>query len=335
MKGRITALAALAALLLTAGCAGGRACTREIFAMDTFMRLTAYGSRGQEAVDAAAEEIFRLEGLLSASSPSSEVYRLNEAGGGALSEDTASLLRSSLEAWEATGGLFDCTVYPLMELWGFPTGEYRVPSQEELLAALPLADSSLLQLQGDSLALAPGQRLDFGGIAKGCAASRVMEIFSAYGVQSGLISLGGNIQTLGAKPDGSPWRIGIQDPDASRETPLAVLEARDLAVVTSGGYERWFEQDGETYIHILDPRTGRPAESDLLSVTVLSPDGVLADALSTALFIMGREEALAFWQESGLDFQLALLTEERTLYVTEGAAAGLETELPLTIVNRR
>ena len=212
MKGRITALAALAALLLTAGCAGGRACTREIFAMDTFMRLTAYGSRGQEAVDAAAEEIFRLEGLLSASSPSSEVYRLNEAGGGALSEDTASLLRSSLEAWEATGGLFDCTVYPLMELWGFPTGEYRVPSQEELLAALPLADSSLLQLQGDSLALAPGQRLDFGGIAKGYAASRVMEIFSAYGVQSGLISLGGNIQTLGAKPDGSPWRIGIQDP---------------------------------------------------------------------------------------------------------------------------
>ena len=170
MKGRITALAALAALLLTAGCAGGRACTREIFAMDTFMRLTAYGSRGQEAVDAAAEEIFRLEGLLSASSPSSEVYRLNEAGGGALSEDTASLLRSSLEAWEATGGLFDCTVYPLMELWGFPTGEYRVPSQEELLAALPLADSSLLQLQGDSLALAPGQRLDFGGIAKGYAA---------------------------------------------------------------------------------------------------------------------------------------------------------------------
>ena len=317
MKRAILLLTALFLLIPAAG-------------MDTVMRLTAYGPQGQEAVDAAVEEIYRLDALLSASSPSSEVSRLNEAGGGPLTKDTASLLRSSLSVWEATGGLFECTIYPLMELWGFSTGEYRVPSQEELQAALPLADSSLLRLQGDSL----GQRLDFGGIAKGYAAGRVMEIFSAHGVRSGLVSLGGSIQTLGTKPDGSLWRIGIQDPDAARETFLAVLEVRDLAVVTSGGYERFFEQDGETYIHILNPRTGRPAESDLLSVTVLSPDGVLADALSTALFIMGREEALAFWRESSLEFQLVLLTEDRELYVTEGAA-GVETELPLTVADRR
>lgn len=334
MKRAILLLTALFLLIPAAGCAEDPPYIREIFAMDTVMRLTAYGPQGQEAVDAAVEEIYRLDALLSASSPSSEVSRLNEAGGGPLTKDTASLLRSSLSVWEATGGLFECTIYPLMELWGFSTGEYRVPSQEELQAALPLADSSLLRLQGDSLAVAPGQRLDFGGIAKGYAAGRVMEIFSAHGVRSGLVSLGGSIQTLGTKPDGSLWRIGIQDPDAARETFLAVLEVRDLAVVTSGGYERFFEQDGETYIHILDPRTGRPAESDLLSVTVLSPDGVLADALSTALFIMGREEALAFWRESSLEFQLVLLTEDRELYVTEGAA-GVETELPLTVADRR
>lgn len=328
---------ALGALVLVVGCLYSQArpdreCTKELFAMDTVMRFTAYGARSEEAVDAAIQEVQRLDALLSTGSASSEVSQLNRAGGGAVSEDTARLLSASLDFYRSTGGLFDCTIYPLMELWGFSTRDYHVPAPAELAEKLPLADFSRVRFDGQTVHLAEGQALDFGGIAKGYAAQRVCEIFQSCGVDSGNISLGGNVQVLGTKPDGTDWRIGIQDPGGVQGTILAVLPVQDRALVTSGGYERYFEEDGKTYIHILDPRTGCPAETDLLSVTIVSSDGMLADALSTALFIMGSQAAADYWRGQGCTFDMVLVTEDLEIWATENISASLETQAPVRVL---
>lgn len=330
-------LLGLGALVLAAGClvqsaaSQRRTVTKQLFAMDTVMEFTASGRNAETAVNAAMAEVQRLDALLSAANPASEVSRLNETGGGTVSEDAAALLRLSLETWEETGGLFDCTIYPLVKLWGFPTKEYRVPSDSELSKILPLVDSSRLTFDGENLHMAPGQAIDFGGVGKGYAAQRVMEIYREQGVKSGMVSLGGNVQVLGAKPDKSPWRIGVREPEG--DGYCGVLSLEDRAAVTSGGYERYFEAEGRTYIHILDPRTGRPAETDLLSVTVVAEDGARADALSTALFLMGREGAVDFWRAYG-GFEMVVVTEDQQVFVTEGLENNFETEEPVTILRR-
>ena len=318
---------------LAAGCIlqsvrGGaeKSCTRQLFAMDTVMSFTAYGRNSDQAVDAAIKEVKRLDALLSTGSPDSEIARLNESGAASLSEDAAALFERALAVYGMTGGLFDVTVYPLVKLWGFPTGEYHVPSGEELARVLPLVDASRIALSGREVKLGAGQQADLGGIAKGYTSARIMEIYEEYGVYSGMVSLGGNVQVLRKKPDGSKWRVGIRDPKGGTGGLAAVLAVEDLAVVTSGGYERYFEEDGNTYIHILDPRTGYPAESDLSSVTVVSEDGTLADALSTALYIMGSEEALAWWKSCGEDLELVLITEAGEMYATEGLKGDIEAQ---------
>lgn len=323
----------LISLLLLAGCAQGQAYGRQIFAMDTVIDLTVYGPGGEAALDAAEAEIRRLDALLSTGNPDSEVSRLNRAGGGPVSEDVGRLIAAALDAYRATGGTFDFTVYPLVELWGFPARDFHVPDGEELTEILPLVDASLVRFDGASVTLAAGQRMDFGGIAKGYTSARLMEVFRSMGVTSGMVSLGGNIQTLGVKPGGAPWRIGIQDPGASRGTPLAVFETAEQAVVTSGGYERYFEEGGRIYCHILDPHTGYPVETDLLSATVISTDGVLADVLSTALYSMGLEDAVQYWRDSGGAFDMILLASSGGLYVTEGVG-NLQAESPVTTLRR-
>lgn len=320
-------------VLQSVGGSANRICTRQIFAMDTVMSFTAYGKHCEEAVDAAIEEVKRLDTLLSTGNPESEISRLNEAGRTAVSEDTAALFERALTVYENTGGLFDVTVYPLMELWGFPTGEYHVPSEEELAGMLPFVDASRIRLSGSEAELGKGQRADLGGIAKGYTSARVMEIYEQYGVHSGMVSLGGNVQVLNRKPDGAGWRIGIRDP-AESGSIAAVLEVENRAVVTSGGYERYFEEDGNTYIHILDPRTGYPAAGDLASVTVVSADGTLADALSTALYIMGSEDALAHWRDCGENYELVLITGLGEIYATEGLESCIETEREVMLVER-
>ncbi len=301
-------------------------CTREIFAMDTVMSFTAYGKNAEAAVETAVQEVKRLDRLLSTGDRSSEVYQLNETGAAAVSEDTRALLERGMEIYEDTEGAFDFTVYPLMCLWGFPTKECHVPTKEELREVLPLVDASKVRMEGDRVFLGEGQQVDFGGIAKGYASARVMEVYREYGITSGMVSLGGNVQVLGEKPDGSAWRIGIRDPEGEQGEIAATLEAEDCAVVTSGGYERYFEEDGNTYIHILNPATGYPAAGDLVSVTVVSRDGTLADALSTSLYIMGFEEAVTYWKDAGDVFEMILITDAGEIYATEGIFGKIRTE---------
>lgn len=305
------------------------ACTRQLFAMDTYMSFTAYGEKGIQAVDAAMAQVQALDALLSTGKESSEVSILNRDGSLKVSEDTAALFQTAYKIYEDTGGIFDPTIYPVMELWGFPSGNYHVATEEELAQVLPLVDASRVQVVpeegGAAVTLGKGQKVDFGGIAKGYAAMKVMEIFRTYGITSGQVSLGGNVQVLGVKPDGTRWKVGIRDPEGGQTDPIAVVSVDNKAVVTSGGYERYFEEAGNTYIHIIDPRTGYPAEGDLLSATVISEDGTLADALSTSLYIMGKEEACAYWQAHREDFDMVLITEDQ-IYVTEGIKDSFRSE---------
>lgn len=335
MERRIGKRLAGAAILISAMCglvwqhnknAGATSCTRQLFAMDTVMTFTAYGENSEAAVEAAIREVERLDGLLSTGNADSEISKVNGAGTAEVSTDTAVLFRRGIELYEDTGGAFDFTIYPLMCLWGFPTKEYRVPKEREIRDTLPLVDASRVSLSGEEVRLGEGQQVDFGGMAKGYASARVMEIYGEYGVASGMVSLGGNVQVLGEKPDGSAWRVGIQDPEGARGESVAVFEAKDCAVVTSGGYERYFEQDGESYSHILDPRTGYPVRGDLVSVTVVSEDGTLADGLSTALYIMGKKEAVSYWRESGCGFDMVLITGDGKIYVTEGISGKLKSQ---------
>ncbi len=329
------------ALCLFSGCGrtpgeGGEEASLEFFAMDTFMRVTAYGSGAEAAVTAARQEVYRLEALLSAGLATSEVGRLNALGGGEVSADTWYLLTHAKELYKKTGGAFDISIYPLMRAWGFAGGDYRVPKVDEIAGLLQKTDVRQVFLDGDENRVTfgmDGMQIDFGGIAKGYASARIMEIYQEAGIASGIVSLGGNVQVLGTKPDGSLWRIGLQNP-AGGEEYLGVLQVRDQAVITSGGYERYFEQDGVRYHHILDPATGYPAQSGLLSATVVSADGTLADGLSTALFVMGKERAVEFWEEYAGEFDMVLYTEEGELYVTEGIAGDFSSEKEVLVIEK-
>ncbi len=308
---------------------------REFFAMDTYMKLTAYGDGAKEALDEAQAEIQRLDALLSVGNPSGEVGTINRSGQGTLSPDTAELLHRSMELYETTGGAFDITVYPLMEAWGFTGDAPAVPSFETLQQALSLVGSSRLTEEGGQLTLSPGQGIDFGGIAKGYTGARVAEIFRKHGVSSGMIYLGGNVQCVGLKPDGELWRCGITDPQHPEGTSYTgIVTAADRAIVTSGGYERNFTDTstGITYHHILDPHTGYPAEKGLLSVTIVSRDGTLADGLSTACFVMGMKEAVALWRSDPQRFDMVLTDSSGTSFITEGLKNNFESDRPFEVI---
>lgn len=295
----------------------------ELFAMDTYMTVTCYGDQCEEALQASLDEVERLDELLSVGNEDSEISQLNKRGEGTISEDTAVMVKKAMELYDTTGGAFDITVYPLMELWGFTTGEFAVPDEAELRTLLARVDSSRLSYdeKNSVLTLGDGQGIDLGGIAKGFTSDRLMEIFQRYDLVSGTVSLGGNVQCYGTKTDGSLWRCGIKnplDPDNS-SSYLGILSVEDKAVITSGAYERYFvdEETGETYHHILDPQSGYPADQSVVSVTIVSDSGMLADGLSTSCYVMGLEGAIDYWRNYGDDFDMILMTEDSEVYVTE------------------
>lgn len=311
----------LAALVLT-GCGPKQpeAHEAQLFAMDTLMSLRIWGD---EALVTQTEDTLRsLEALLSATAEDSDIARLNRDGTAELQPQTADLLQQALDCAARTGGAFDPTVYPLVCLWGFPSGKYHVPTEAELTGALAHTGAQHLQLDGAAAALDAGCSVDLGGIAKGYAAEQCAHQLEETGAQAAMLSLGGNVQTVGSKPDGTAWQVGIADPKDPSSAIAVVRFTGSKALVTSGDYQRFFEQDGVRYHHILDPQTGRPVQNGLRSVTILADSGTLADGLSTALFVMGLERATEFWRASS-DFEAVFITEDGTIYATEGAAALL------------
>lgn len=293
--------------------------SKDIFAMDTYMTVTAYGKNAENGVNKAVDEINRLEMVLSAEKQESDIYKLNETGSGTLSTDTKNIVSKALEINKTTNGAFDISIYPLMVKWGFTTQKYNVPSKNEISKLLKDVDSSkiIFDEKSGNIKLKENMKIDLGGIAKGYTSNRVMQIFKECGVKSGLVSLGGNVQALGTKTDGTAWQIAIENPDKSSDY-IGVVSVKDKAVITSGGYERYFEKNGKTYHHILDPETGYPAESGVKSVTIVSDDGTLADALSTSLFVMGKEKALDYWREHKNEFDTVLVEDNGDITITGG-----------------
>lgn len=307
--------------LLLCGCAQ-KSAEREFFAMDTVMQLRAYGPAAEDALAQAEAEIYRLEGVLSCRDEQAALARLNETGGGTAGEETAALLQTALTLCEQTGGAYDPALGALSEAWGFSTGAYRVPEPDALAEAMQSSGAGLVQLDGISVTLTNGAQLDLGGIAKGYAADLLRAQLEKEGVTSATLDLGGDVFVMGRKTDGSDWRIAVKDP-ADTESYLGVVSAADKFVVTSGVYERYFEENGVRYHHILDPKTGCPAESGLVSVTVLCGNGAWADALSTACFVLGPDGALALRDDladQGTDFELILVTDDGRVLYTDGLA---------------
>ncbi len=310
--------------------------TKEIFAMDTYMSVTAYGENAQQAVDAAKKEINRLDKLLSVGDKDSEIYRLNHNGSVQISDDTQTLFEMSQWIYKKTNGAYDITVYPLMKLWGFTEDKQRVPKQTDIDSVLTESGFDKLTLQDDILILGQNQGIDFGGIAKGYTGAKIMEIFKQYDVVSGMVSLGGNVQCYGTKTNGSLWRCGITNPDSPEDNSslLGVVSVSDKAVITSGSYERYFKENGKTYHHIMDLKTGYPADSGLKSVTIVSDDGTLADGLSTACFILGKEKATAFWQKHSDRFDMILVTDQNEIFVTNGIKENFQSNYKYSVIEK-
>lgn len=308
--------------------------TRELFAMDTYMSVTAYGERAEEAVNAAVDEIKRLDALLSVGDENSLIYRLNHGESVTVSEDITFLTEKSKWIYDRTEGAYDITIYPLMQLWGFTGSHQTVPTEEDVSQTLLLCGFDKLNSKDGIPQPENGQGIDFGGIAKGYTSQRIMDIFGEYKVVSGVVSLGGNVQCYGTKTDGSWWRCGITDPDHPQDSSYlsGVVRVKDKAVITSGSYERFFEENGKTYHHIMDPQTGYPAESGLKSVTIISEDGTLADGLSTACFVMGKERSVSFWREHSQLFDMILITEHNDIFITAGIKDYFTSDEPCKII---
>ena len=335
MKMIVGAAVAVMSLTALSACAFGEPVmkTRSLFAMDTIMEIQA---AGDEEVLSGAEEMIRgLEKKLSVTDEGSEIYALNRDGKAEVSGDVADIMGRALSVCAETDGALDISIYPVLKAWGFTTGSYRVPDKEEIDALLENVDYRQVQAQQDTgtvllspavsdskcqVIIAPGMQVDLGSVVKGYTGSAVAKYFRDNGVKSALINLGGNVECIGKKPDGNKWKVAIKSPFADSQTGIfGVIDAEDMAIITSGGYERFFEEDGKTYWHILDPKTGYPAENGLVSVTIIGSDGLRCDGLSTALFVMGLDSAIDFWKQSG-DFDAVFITDTGEAYVTSGIA---------------
>lgn len=292
----------LLAVLLT-GCAP-KAVQKEIFAMDTVMTLTAYGKHAEDGLNAAVAEINAAQRELDPELEGSVVWQLNHADGAAVpvSRFVYNMLQTAKEVYTNSGGALDLTVYPAVKAWGFIDGQYTVPARETLDSLKESVDFSAVALWEEHdtcfVQMPAGMELSFGAAAKGAMAQNVVDTLKSSGAEHSILSLGGNVQTLGLKPDNTAWNIAVQDPNDPAGV-LGILSIGETAVVTSGSYQRYFEADGKVYHHILDPATLSPADSGLVSVTVVCRDGAMADCLSTALFVLGEEGAIDYWRTYG------------------------------------
>lgn len=314
--------------LFLVGCeqksADSKPLSRTQFVLGTTATITLYSQQSEEALDAAFDKLGELEDLLSINKTGTLIDKINEQAGispVAVDEDTFSLIETSLYYSELTKGAFDPTVGPLVQLWHIGFSDAKVPTSSEIEAVLPLIDHNQVTLnEADKTIYLPqkGMMLDLGGIGKGYAADKVAEVLRSKGVEHAIISLGGNIYTVGDKPGGLNWNVGVQDPFNPRGMTIGVIGVTNKSLVTSGIYERYLAaEDGKTYHHLLDPATGYPFDNDIAGVTIISDLSTDGDALSTSAFALGVEKGLAFIEsQEGID--AIFVTIDKKVYVTSG-----------------
>lgn len=291
--------------------------------MSTVMTHKAFGKHAEESLTAVRDEAVRLEELLSRFIPGSEISRVNRSAGikcERLSGDTYEVLSRAIEFSRYCQGLFDVTIGPLVTLWNNGKNTCKPPEDSRIRQVLPLVDYTGLLLDPCKKTAGLqkiGQSIDLGGIGKGFAGDKFLEVFKKYGVSSAFTNIGGNVVALGTKPDGSPWRVGIQHP-RQENSLIGLVSVADKAVVTSGDYQRYFiGSNGKRNHHILDPSTGYPVESGLVSVTIVADNSMAADALSTILFAAGMNKGIKLLK-SFPGTEAILIDMNLLVYVTRG-----------------
>ncbi len=282
--------------------------------MGTECVITLFSSSDAEALSGAFEILKDIDGRISRTREDSEISRINRMAGleeVEVSEETFSLLARAVDLAYFTEGAFNPLLGGVVDLWGIGTEEARVPSQEEIAAVLPYCslDNILLDEARRTVFLKSDKTsIDLGAIGKGYASDKVAEYLRSQGVERGIINLGGNVYVLGRKSAEEPWVVGLQNPESGYGGYYATVSVEDCAVITSGSYERFMTKDGMEYSHIMDPETGSPAETDLLSASIISEDGAFADVLSTAVFVLGYDEGVSLIEKASVE--AVLLTDE-------------------------
>ena len=289
------------------------------FQLDTVITLTAY-CEDKAVLQDALQECGRYEQILSKTIEGSDVWRINHAGGEPVEVDpvTAEVIREALAISAASEGAFDITVAPASGLWDFKAENPALPDADELAEAASRVDWRKVQIEGNTVTLPAGMMIDLGGIAKGYIGDAVRVYLENRGITSAILSFGGNIVTIGTKPDGTPWKIGVQDIDRPTGEYMLVVESSGGCAVTSGIYERGFEIDGVRYHHLLEPATGWPVQNTLASVTILTDSSARADGLSTAAFVLGEEKGMALI-EALKDTEAIFIRRDRTILYSSGA----------------
>ena len=306
------------------GCRNLQKSSLSFQAMNTFVSVQTFGENSKNVNQKIKARLSELESLFSTTDSSSEIYKLNHSSEKIqVSSETYSLLSYSVKMAEIFNGHFNPALFPVIREWGFTTGNYHVPSQEKINFLLKKTDFSQIQFFDDNFVqLQDSMSVDFGSVAKGFASDEIVKILSENNILSALIDFGGNIIAFGEKPDSSFWRIGIKNPFGG-EVSLAV-KVKNQMVITSGGYERFFtDENQKKYIHIFDGKTGFPVENEIESVTIISENGLYADTLSTALFIIGSENAVSFWRERK-DFQMIILQKDGSILYTSPLESQIE-----------
>lgn len=316
-------MTAVLMVLVFSGCAksADAGITKSAVKMDTVVTITVYSGGDAEDIDAAFAEIDRISALVDVNTPGSETERLSQLAGKEwleVSDETAELLALSQKYYELSGGLFDVTAQPLVKLWNINGGGY-FPTDEERRDAMALVGGDELLLDGNRAFLArEGMGVTLGAAAKGYIADKVKALLIERGVTSAVINLGGNVLLIGSKPDGSPFRVGIQDPLGQSGSIIRYIDASDEALVSSGVYERFFTHEGKRYHHILDPFTGMPAETGVSGVTIIGKSSADADALSTVCLLLGQEKGLELI-ESLPGVEAVFVSDDGTVTASSGA----------------
>ena len=318
-------LLGLAMCLALAACsAEGKSETKRISALGGLVDITVYGKNAEAAIREAGLAITNLDAMVNSFDENSRVYAVNHSGGAAvmITAQVASMIETARTVSSQTGGALDLTVYPLMDAWGFLSGNYTVPEEEALTELLKRVGMDRMRLAVDQesgdymLQLPSDTQITLDCVARGAATNAAISALRTMGVKSAVINMGGNVQTLGVKPDGSKWNIAIMDPN-DRNAYIGYLTLGETAVVTSMPTELSFTQRGALFHHIMNPATGMPANTSLRSVTVVCADAQMADCLSTAMFVLGERKALQYWRDYH-GFEMLMITQDGRIVCTNG-----------------
>jgi len=295
---------------------------------DTVISLRIYGSEAEKWMKGAVAICQQMEDTLSAQKKDAELYAVNHRTSQSMeiSDELADCIAAGLKYSQMSEGAFDITILPVKDLWNFESEDHKgiVPDQADIAEALKKVDYRKVHLDGNTISFdSPDTEIDLGGIAKGYISGKLCEYLESEGCRAALINLGGNVRAIGTKPDGTDWTVGIQTPFDDRGTVLTTVSTADDSVISSGIYERYFKKDGKIYHHILDPRTGYPAETDLNQVTVLGEDDAAGDALATIGIVLGQEGMKDFLQKNHLtDTATVLFTDKDNAYTWYPSAPG-------------